>query len=52
MPIEIRELHIKINVDENAVRSETINHSQDRKDEIIEACVEQVMDILSKKEER
>lgn len=53
MPIEIKELHIKINVSEEAGHSQQRNNSQkDSKEKIIEACVEQVMEIISKKEER
>lgn len=52
MPIEIKELHIKINVNENPEPDEREGGTQDRNVEIIEACVEQVMEILSKKEER
>jgi hypothetical protein len=52
MPIEIKELHIKINVGDDSARRETNNENSDKKEEIIEACVEQIMEILSKKEER
>jgi hypothetical protein len=55
MPIEIKELHIKINVDEGqegAGRSGSSNVDQNKTDKIIAACVEQVMEILSKNEER
>lgn len=52
MPIEIKELHIKVNVDENETRVGSNNSTLSSKDEIIEACVEQVLEILSKKEER
>jgi hypothetical protein len=52
MPIEIKELHIKINVAENEDSATSNGFSKDEKDKIIEACVEQIMDILSKKEER
>jgi hypothetical protein len=53
MPIEIKELHIKINVDEKppAEGSGQSKKAKDR-EQIIAACVEQVMEILSKKEER
>lgn len=53
MPIEIKELHIKVVLDETA--NSPVQSSADDldvKDKIIEACVEQVMEILSKKEER
>ena len=52
MPIEIKELHIRINVDESQERPASDDDSRDERDEIIEACVEQVMEILSHKEER
>ena len=52
MPIEIKELHIRINVDENPEASDVENTSRNEKDNIIATCVEQVMEILSKKEER
>ncbi len=52
MPIEIKELHIKINVDETQRENKTGRLSQGAKEQLIAACVEQVMDILSKKEER
>jgi len=53
MPIEIKELHIKINVSDEAARSrQNSNNTADSKEKIVEACVEQVMEILSKKQER
>ncbi|SMO64044.1 hypothetical protein SAMN06265379_10412 [Saccharicrinis carchari] len=52
MPIEIKELHIKINVDDGSRRGRGASKNGGDKDKIIEACVEQVMEILSKKEER
>lgn len=52
MPIEIKELHIKINVSEQTDRSVENQLTAHSKDKIIEACVEQVMEILAKKEER
>ncbi|MFW6259936.1 MAG: DUF5908 family protein [Tangfeifania sp.] len=52
MPIEIKELHIKINVDENGASPRGESSLKKEKDKIIAACVEQVMEILSKKEER
>lgn len=53
MPIEIKELHIKVVLDETANTSVRPSADDlDEKDKIIEACVEQVMEILSKKEER
>ncbi|HYQ56743.1 MAG TPA: DUF5908 family protein [Draconibacterium sp.] len=53
MPVEIKELHIKIAVGENRSQaSDQSTEATESRDEIIEACVEQVMEILSKKEER
>lgn len=52
MPIEIKELHIKINVGNESVPKETTGGEQNGREQIIEACVEQIMEILSKKEER
>jgi hypothetical protein len=52
MPIEIKELHIKINVEDrpNTSNQNTIRKSE--RDVLVAECVEQVMDILAKKEER
>lgn len=52
MPIEIKELHIKINVEERPDTSDGDKNERQKKDAIIEACVEQVIEILAKKEER
>lgn len=52
MPIEIKELHIKINVDENRRNNNSPNVSRNEKEKIIAICVEQIMEILAKKEER
>jgi len=52
MPIEIKELHIKINVEDKPGTSGPANAQKDEKQEIIAACVEQVMEILSKNQER
>ncbi|NQU53541.1 MAG: hypothetical protein HQ522_13485 [Bacteroidetes bacterium] len=52
MPIEIKELHIKINVDENPESSIPETTTRNEKDKIIEACVEQVLEIISKNKER
>lgn len=55
MPIEIKELHIKINVDEGA-RSSNIrqndSNSKEGKEAIIAACVEEVIEVLEKQKER
>jgi hypothetical protein len=52
MPIEIKELHIKINVEDKSGTSGAADPQKDEKQEIIAACVEQVMEILSKTKER
>jgi hypothetical protein len=52
MPIEIKELHIKINVDENPRSQNPEKIKRSERDDLIAACVEQVLEILSKKEER
>lgn len=52
MPIEIKELHIKINVDESSTRSTNDTPKKKEIDRIVETCVEQVMEIISKKQER
>ena len=52
MPIEIKELHIKINVSDENVRNRPVQDNTSEKGKLIEACVEQVMEILAKKEER
>ncbi|WP_167612493.1 DUF5908 family protein [Maribellus sediminis] len=53
MPIEIKELNIKINVSGQSERPQAGGGEQESAQEkIIEACVEQVMELLSKKEER
>ncbi len=52
MPIEIKELHIKINVDDKPQTSDPVQNNKNEKDQIVAACVEQVMEILSKNRER
>ena len=52
MPIEIKELHIRINVSENTGNAAPEQNGNVEKDKIIEACVEQVMELLAKKEDR
>ncbi|MFV0591119.1 MAG: DUF5908 family protein [Draconibacterium sp.] len=52
MPIEIKELHIRINVSDEAGQATASAAPVNSKEEIIEACVEQVMEILDRKEER
>ena len=52
MPIEIKELHIKINVEDQPRTSDPAQVRKDMKDKIIAECVEQVMNILTKNQER
>ena len=52
MPIEIKELHIKINVSEESQRNVPAQNQAEDKNKLIEVCVEQVMELLSKKKER
>jgi Family of unknown function (DUF5908) len=61
MPVEIRELHIKVNVNEgsNGQRPSqssigTAAHTNGRgsNSDIVASCVEQVLNILRQKEER
>ena len=53
MPITIKELHIKINVDEKSGGNSNSESSKGGgKDEIVAACVEEVMDILERQKER
>ena len=52
MPIEIKELHIKINVDEKKGRTRSSSSSKEGANEMLKACVEQVMNIETRKQER
>jgi hypothetical protein len=52
MPIEIKELNIKINVNDKPQTSDPGKKGKDDKESIIAACVEQVMEILKKNQER
>jgi phenylpyruvate tautomerase PptA (4-oxalocrotonate tautomerase family) len=55
MPIEIKELYIRINVDEGAKNgnsTESSNSSLESKEEIIAECVDVVMEILKEQKER
>jgi len=62
MPIEIRELHIRVSVTNPAAESSSSGASStgqvsneasgNNKEEIIAACVEKVMEILQNKTER
>ena len=54
MPIEIKELYIKINVDEgaNAGSGSNTGSASDDSAAIIAACVEEVMEKLKEQKER
>lgn len=53
MPIEIKELHIKINVSENPNSgSKPASSSATAEKDTIAECVEQVMKIIERKKER
>ncbi|MFV0377010.1 MAG: DUF5908 family protein [Mangrovibacterium sp.] len=52
MPIEIRELHIRINVENQAQTNEPTKIQKEEKDRLVAACVEQVMDLQAQKRER
>jgi hypothetical protein len=50
MPIEIKELHIKINVKEGGGKSSDADG--DGKNKLVQECLDQVMTILKNKDER
>jgi hypothetical protein len=52
MPIEIKELHIKINVDEGSKPSGGAKASKSKGEDPVAECVEQVMKIMERKKER
>ncbi|XZF12939.1 DUF5908 family protein [Chitinophagaceae bacterium MMS25-I14] len=58
MPIEIRELYIKVTVDDptpgarDNSSSASTPGSNTANDAIVEKCIEQVMDIINNKKER
>lgn len=53
MAIEIKELHIKINVEDKTKDFDSeLELKKDETMKIIKTCVEQVMEILSKNQER
>lgn len=52
MPVEIKELHIRINVDERTNSSDSQRMNREKQDKLVALCVEQVMEILEKKKER
>lgn len=51
MPIEIKELHIKINVNEGA-KSSPQKAAKKNDTALLAECVEQVMQVLARKNER
>ena len=50
MPIEIKELHIKINV--KGGEQESSDSESDGKGKLVQECLDQVMTILKNKDER
>ncbi len=52
MPIEIKELHVKINVDNNANQSASTNVPNYSKESIVAECVEQTIQIINNLKER
>jgi len=52
MAITIKELHIKINVDEKPLTQGETKPSKVKTEAIIAACVEEVMNVLERQKER
>jgi len=54
MPIEIKELHIKIHVDEGPNKGNSSSNADTKKNKamIIATCVEEVMAVLNQQKER
>lgn len=52
MPIEIKELHIKINVNEGSKANSTPATPKSKNEDPVAECVEQVMKIIERKKER
>ena len=58
MPLEIRELHIRVTVNQPQQTSQQPNATPDKtvpeeeKEAIVSQCIDQVMDILNHKKER
>lgn len=50
MPIEIKEMHIKVNVSENSAPS--TNSSNSAEDTLIQECLDQMTKMLNDKDER
>ncbi|VXB30301.1 conserved hypothetical protein [Flavobacterium sp. 9AF] len=51
MPIEIKELHIKINVNESSTTSSK-GDSKSKDTDLVGECVDQVMKVIERKKER
>lgn len=52
MPIEIKELHIKINVNEGSKPNPAPSVPKSKGEDPVAECVEQVMKIIERKKER
>ncbi|EAZ83087.1 DUF5908 family protein [Algoriphagus machipongonensis] len=52
MPIEIKELHIKITVDDSNNAGRGGASSGEDKQQLVAQCVEQVLDVLKSQKER
>jgi hypothetical protein len=52
MPIEIKELHIKINVNEGSKPPTSSTAKKGKDEDAVAECVEQVMKIIERKKER
>ena len=52
MPVEIKELHIRINVNDQVQSSSSANLNILPADQVVAESVEQVLDILKKQKER
>jgi hypothetical protein len=52
MPIEIKELHIKINVNEGSKSTAAPSAPKGNDTDAVAECVEQVMKIIERKKER
>lgn len=52
MPIEIKELHIKINVEESSKAADSETQKSIEFERLVQSCVERVMEIIAQKKER
>lgn len=52
MPILIKELHVKIHVDNDADKHRIPRHAPQNKEQIVAECVAQVMQIMANIKER